>query len=384
LCGSEHLGNRRGRVGAGDKRENCSPESSALLAELPPTLAPVVAELDIVEARDTLWPESFITMARLRRKGPPFATQRTGAGDGERRLLQGASRGAEPSYRLRRETGGIFFFWRGGRNQSNGGAEVASLSTTKNAESEKKKYLKKMRLEGVARFPRATQASQAEVCAQNSSLGVAQVQTAKQRQDCCSSEQNRGRRRRFGDWTSDEKALPRRPLCSDTVPPRCGPACSAAPASSDQGFTVRCRRWAPLERLRTGLGWGAAWKDDGGPLLAVWIGRGSHGAPPACTSTHELRACTTSRRSMQAAMYLYVRVRSTCWSGPSRFCSGQSAGARASCCRTMLVKGHVMKGMDINMYAYVCASSPGCRTHQLLILSCIGGMTAKYLRSAGP
>jgi hypothetical protein len=37
-----------------------SPESSAVAA-LPPVLAE--AALDMVEARDTRWPESFITMA---------------------------------------------------------------------------------------------------------------------------------------------------------------------------------------------------------------------------------------------------------------------------------------------------------------------------------
>lgn len=58
--------------GQGWRPRNCSPESSALFAELLLTLAPA-AELDMVEARDTLWPESFITMASQSRKKPPSA-----------------------------------------------------------------------------------------------------------------------------------------------------------------------------------------------------------------------------------------------------------------------------------------------------------------------
>lgn len=96
--------------------------------------------------------------------------------------------------------------------------------------------------------------------------------------------------------TSDERALASRPPCGDTVTKLCGPAaCSAAPASPDQGLTVRCRRQSTPETAGAIAveAWdGAAWEGYSGPLLAVGIGRGSHGASPACTNTHELRACT--------------------------------------------------------------------------------------------
>lgn len=77
-------------------------------------------------------------------------------------------------------------------------------------------------------------------------------------------EQNRteGEWKRFGDGTGDEKALASRPPCGGTVEALCGPACSAAPASPDQGFTVRRWRWSTLETAggnrRRGLGLGAA------------------------------------------------------------------------------------------------------------------------------
>lgn len=57
-AGQEFGGGTRGASWA--TREMLSPESSAV-AELPPVLAE--AALDMVEARDTRWPESFITMA---------------------------------------------------------------------------------------------------------------------------------------------------------------------------------------------------------------------------------------------------------------------------------------------------------------------------------
>lgn len=45
----------------------------------------------------------------------------------------------------------------------------------------------------------------------------------------------------------------------------------------------------------------------------------------------------------------------------------------------------------IQVGTYACSKvapleicTKGCRTHQLLIPPCIGGMTAKYLRCAGP
>jgi hypothetical protein len=72
--GGELEGELEGHGQAPATRERCSPESSALgAAALPPTLAPAVVELDMLEARDTLWPESFITIARHRRRTPPFA-----------------------------------------------------------------------------------------------------------------------------------------------------------------------------------------------------------------------------------------------------------------------------------------------------------------------
>lgn len=96
--------------------------------------------------------------------------------------------------------------------------------------------------------------------------------------------------------TSDERAPASRPPCGDTVAALCGPAaCSAAPASPDQGLTVRFRRQSMLETAGAiaAEAWdGAAQEGYSGPLLAVGIGRGSHGASPACTGTHELRACT--------------------------------------------------------------------------------------------
>lgn len=69
-------GSWRGTGRAPATRERCSPESSVLGAALPPALAPAVVELDMLEARDTLGPESFITMARHRRKTSPFADER--------------------------------------------------------------------------------------------------------------------------------------------------------------------------------------------------------------------------------------------------------------------------------------------------------------------
>lgn len=96
--------------------------------------------------------------------------------------------------------------------------------------------------------------------------------------------------------TSDERAPASRPPCGDTVAALCGPAAySAAPASPDQGLTVRFRRQSMLETAGAIAAetWdGAAQEGYSGPLLAVGIGRGSHGASPACTGTHELRACT--------------------------------------------------------------------------------------------
>lgn len=78
-------------------------------------------------------------------------------------------------------------------------------------------------------------------------LGRRSGQTAKQRQkDAARANRTEGEGRGLA---ADErrKGTPSRPPCGDTVTVLCGPACSAAPASSDQGFTVRCRRWSTLE-----------------------------------------------------------------------------------------------------------------------------------------
>lgn len=92
-------------------------ESSAF-AELLPTLA-ATAELDMLEARDTRWPESFITMASQSRKSHRprewaerrFCVVLRGEGRKGRHSSSAGrfSRGAEPSYR--RTIAGI---WRGG------------------------------------------------------------------------------------------------------------------------------------------------------------------------------------------------------------------------------------------------------------------------------
>lgn len=154
LCGSGIWG-KGGTGGAGlapATRERCSPESSALLAALLPTLAPAVVELDMLEARDTLWPESFITMARHRQKTPPVTDERARLATARetRKVAAGRFAGCWPSCKLRAVTG--VYFWRGGRNQSNGGAETASLSTTeKRRVTEQKKYLEITRLGGEAR-----------------------------------------------------------------------------------------------------------------------------------------------------------------------------------------------------------------------------------------
>lgn len=342
-----HLG-EGGTGGAGlapATRERCSPESSALLAALLPTLAPAVVELDMLEARDTLWPESFITMARHRQKTPPVTDERARLATARetRKAAAGRFAGCWPSCKLRAVTG--VYFWRGGRNQSNGGAETASLSTTeKRRVTEQRKYLEITRLGGEARsreqhkHPKRRFAHRTAAWASLRSNGEAETKDAARAEE---------QREKEEVWrrTSDEKALPSRPPCGDTVSSLCGPACPAAPASSDQGFTVRCRRWTPLEHRRRGLGLGAAWEGYSGPLLAVWIGRVSHGASPACTSTHELRACTTS----PCLEVRTAKVLNSCWSnsaaGPSRLDGVQSAGARASCCRA--IKWHAMSGKDM-------------------------------------
>lgn len=128
-------GSWRGTGRAPATRERCSPESSALGAALPPALAPAVVELDMLEARDTLGPESFITMARHRRKRRRSQTRRRGWRRQERaeQRLQGASRGGRAELQAARDDctfGGevVAEQWRGGSCQ-------ASLSTTEKRQS---------------------------------------------------------------------------------------------------------------------------------------------------------------------------------------------------------------------------------------------------------
>lgn len=143
--------------------------------------------------------------------------------------------------------------------------------------------------------------------------------------------------------TSDERAPASRPPCGDTVAALCGPAaCSAAPASPDQGLTVRFRRQSMLETA--GAIAAEAW--DGQPRRATagrclpWGLGGartvrrlhvrvltSYGPVRACTDLHHWAVPRGTYREGAERMLVERRA------GPSRLDGVQSAGARASCCR---------------------------------------------------
>lgn len=191
-----------------------------------------------------------------------------------------------------------------------------------------------------------------------------EAETKKKR--CCFSKTDRAEEewKRFGDGrTSDEKALASRPPCGDTVTKLCGPdACSAAPASPDQGLTVRCRRQSTLETARA-------------IAEEAWMGGSLGGLQRAAACRGDwagLARCVACMYEYSRATGLYhwavprgtyregaERMLVERRAGPSRLDGVQSAGARASCSRRG--KWPATNGRDIyscwaiNMCAYVGA-----------------------------
>ncbi|GFP58749.1 hypothetical protein TASIC1_0011011600 [Trichoderma asperellum] len=170
-------------------------------------------------------------MARHRQKTPPVTDERARLATARetRKAAAGRFAGCWPSCKLRAVTG--VYFWRGGRNQSNGGAETASLSTTeKRRVTEQRKYLEITRLGGEARsreqhkHPKRRFAHRTAAWASLRSNGEAETKDAARAEE---------QREKEEVWrrTSDEKALPSRPPCGDTVSSLALSALDAAGAS---------------------------------------------------------------------------------------------------------------------------------------------------------
>lgn len=190
-------------------------------------------------------------------------------------------------------------------------------------------------------------------------LGRRSGRTAKQRQKrCCLSktEQRKSGRglatdeRRKGTCESSTIAATQWRHCAVQPPVLLRPLARTRASQCAAGARARRR---PLEQSPQRPGTGAAWEGYSGPLLAVGIGRGSHGASPACTSTHELRACTAGR--------LYLKVRTAKapnarWLNGARAPAGSTASNRQRPGPAAAEEGNGLQ-RTVGMCMYVCSTA---------------------------
>lgn len=159
--------------------------------------------------------------------------------------------------------------------------------------------------------------------------------------------------KRFGDGRATKGHLRVAHHCGNTVAALCGPAaCSAAPASPDQGLTVRCRRQSAQETA--GAIAAEAW--DGGSLGGLQRAaacRGDWAGLARCVACmYEYSRATGLYRWAAVPQGTYregaERTLVERRAGPSRLDCIQSAAARSSCCRRG--KWPATNGRDV----YVC------------------------------